>query len=481
MSIPSINDRSDAVAFLDDRSGRGIKPGLDRIGGLLDYMANPHLAFPIIHVAGTNGKTTVTRLASDILGAHGLRVGTFISPHLHRVEDRFLLSGLPFDEQAFTDAVRDIAWFVEEYETRSGHGVTYFELTAALAFSAFADAAVDVAVIEVGLGGRLDATNVVDAAVSVLTGVAMDHMSYLGDSITQIAGEKAAILKDGGRLVTGPLPPTADGPITAAVADTGSRWFRFGDDFRVSTAIQAVGGWSVDLEGIYASYSDLYLPLHGRHQVDNLATAAAAVEVFLEGPLDEDALRTATTTATSPGRLEVADRHPLILLDGAHNEEGFHGLATTLTDEFPPQRWNLVVGMRGERVPQDLLRPLQGLVGAVWATEPDDEAAIAAADVAAAAAEVLDVPVETMPAVSDAVDAAIAAAGAEGAVVVAGSLYVVGEARSDLVGEAVRPAAVHVRYEAPIGDADLAIEDADLAIEDADLMDLDEDERWDGE
>ena len=232
---------------------------------------------------------------------------------------------------------------------------------------------------------------------------------------------------------------------------------------------------------------DLFLSLHGRHQVDNLATAAAAVEVFLEGPLDEDALRAATTTATSPGRIEVAERHPLVLLDGAHNEEGIHGLATTLTDEFPPQRWNLVVGMRGERVPQDLLRPLQGLVGAVWATEPEDEAAIPAADVAAAAAEVLDVPVETMPAVSDAVDAAIAAAGAEGAVVIAGSLYVVGEARSDLVGEAVRPAAVHVRYEAPIGDADLPIEDADLPIEDADLMDLDElmdpdgDERWDGE
>ena len=241
MTIPSIDDRTAAVAFLDRRIGHGIRPGLERVSGLLDYLANPHDAFPIIHVAGTNGKTTASRLASDLLGAHGLRVGTFVSPHLHRVEDRFLLSGQPIDEQAFTEAVRDIAWFVEEYEARSGHGITYFELTAALAFSIFAEAAVDVAVVEVGLGGRLDATNVADAAVSVLTGVAMDHMSYLGDSIAEIAREKAAILKTGGRLVTGPLPAAAEGPVTAAVADTGSRWFRFGDDFRVGDAVQAVG------------------------------------------------------------------------------------------------------------------------------------------------------------------------------------------------------------------------------------------------
>lgn len=464
MTTPSIDDHAAAAAFLDDRIGRGIKPGLERIRGLLDYMADPQLNFPVIHVAGTNGKTTVTRLASDILGAHGLRVGTFVSPHLHRVEDRFLLSGRPFDEEAFTDAVRDIAWFVEEYEARTGNGVTYFELTAALAFSAFAEAAVDVAVVEVGLGGRLDATNVVDAAVSVVTGVAMDHTSYLGDSITQIAGEKAAILKSGGRLVTGPLPPAADGPITAAVAETGSRWFRFGDDLRVPVAVPAVGGWSLEIDGIYAAYPDLYLPLHGRHQVDNLATAVAAVEVFLEGPLDEDALRAATTTAASPGRLEVAGRHPLVLLDGAHNEEGFGGLATTLSEEFLPEQWNLVVGMRGDRVPQDLLRPLAGLVSAVWATEPADSAAIPAGEVAAAAAEVLDVPVETVPGVSEAVAAAMAVAGAEGAVVVAGSLYVVGEARSELIGEEVRSAAVHVRYEVPVED-----------------VDLDEDEFWDEE
>ena len=454
MTSRPIDDRAAAAAFLDDRIGQGIRPGLERIHGLLDYMANPHQAYPVIHVAGTNGKTTVTRLASDILGAHGLRVGTFVSPHLHRVEDRFLLSGHPFDDAAFVQAVRDIAWFVEEYEARSGEGVTYFELTAALAFSAFADAAVDVAVIEVGLGGRLDATNVVDAAVSVVTGVAMDHMSYLGDSITQIAAEKAAILKREGRLVTGPLPPAADGPITAAVAETGSRWFRFDDDVRVTAALPAVGGWSVDIEGIYATYPDLYLPLHGRHQVDNLATAIAAVEVFLEGPLDEEALRAATASATSPGRLEVVGRHPLVLLDGAHNEEGFRGLAATLVAEFPPERWNLVVGMRGDRVPSDLLQPLAGLVGAVWVAEPADPGAIPAADVAAAAAEVLDTPVEIVPGVAAAVTAATDAAGSDGAVVVAGSLYVVGEARAELVGEEVRSAAVHVRFEAPIVDVD---------------------------
>ena len=449
--LPAVTDHTTAIAFLDARIGRGVKPGLERITGLLDFMADPHLNYPIVHVAGTNGKTTVTRLVSDILGAHGLITGTFISPHLHHVEERFSVGGAPLTEDGFVDLVAENAWIVEEYERRHTEGVTYFELTAALAFATFAEAVVDVAVVEVGLGGRWDATNVVDASVSVITGIAMDHVAYLGDSIAAIAAEKAAVLKEGGLIVTGPLPAAAEGSVTAQVAATNSRWFRYGDEFTVDSAVPGVGGWSVDVAGVYAEYPDLYLPFHGRHQVDNLATSIASAEAFLEHALDPDALTAALASAVAPARIEVVHRRPLVVIDGAHNEQGLSGLAATMRSEFPTSSsWGLVVGMRGDRDVATLLAPFADLVDHVWATEPDDPAAIPAATVAAAAASALDVDVETMASVPEATSAAIDAAGRDGAVVVTGSLYVAAEARESLIGTEVRPSGVHVRIEAEV-------------------------------
>jgi dihydrofolate synthase/folylpolyglutamate synthase len=445
----SIDDHDAALKFLDDRIGSGVKPGLDRIEGLLDFMADPHLTYPVIHVAGTNGKTTVTRLVSDVLGAHGLRVGSFTSPHLHAIEDRFQLSGSSISPEEFTEAVSQASWLVTEFEERSGEGVTYFELTAALAFSIFADAAVDVAVVEVGLGGRLDATNVVRAGVSVITGIAMDHMSYLGDSLAAIATEKAAILDQNGLLVTGPLPAAAEGSVTARVAETSSRWLRFGDDFGVESAVPAVGGWSVDLRGIYGDYEDLYLALHGRHQVDNFATSAAAAEAFLEGPLDLEATRAAAAAASSPGRIEVAGRSPLVILDGAHNEEGFAGLAQALSEEFPAMPWHLVVGMRGERDPADLLSPLRGLVERAIVTVPADPAALPQEAVGEGVRQALGIEPVVTTNVPEAVTKAVAEAGPQGGVVVCGSIYVVGEARALLIGDEDRSSGVHVRIEPP--------------------------------
>lgn len=440
-------DRAAALAFLDARIGRGMAPGLERIRGLLGYLADPHLAYPVIHVAGTNGKTTVARIVSDVLGAHGLRVGTYTSPHLQRVEERFVVGGEPLVGDDFVRAVADVAWQVEEFERRH-EPVTYFELTTAVALQAFAAHAVDVAVLEVGLGGRLDATNVVDASVAVVTGIDLDHVEYLGGTLAEIASEKVAILDPGGVLVTGPLPAAAEGAVTARAAETGATWWRFGDRFSVRAAVPAVGGWHVDLRGLHARYDGLYLPLHGRHQTRNLAVATAAAEAFLDRALDAAALRRAVATATSPGRLEVVGRRPLVLLDGAHNPQGVVALAATLDEEFPDLPWQLVVGVRGRRDPALLLRPLRGRVARVWATAPEDPAAIAPGQVAGAAAEVLEAPVETVPGVVEAVHRAVAAAGEEGGVLVTGSLYTVGEARSDLVGEEVRVGGVHVRIDA---------------------------------
>ncbi len=445
-----IEDHDQAIAFLNDRIGRGVKPGLERIAGLVEFMGDPQLAFSIIHVAGTNGKTTVTRLVAGILGAHGYRTGAFTSPHLHRVEERFVVDGRPMSSDEFIEAVADIAWFVEEYERRSGNGVTYFELTAALALSSFAAAAIDVAVIEVGLGGRWDATNIVDSDVAAITGIALDHMEYLGETVGEIAGEKAAIIDQDGIVVTGPLPPGAEGPVTARVAETDARWLRYGDDFTVEDETLAVGGWVVGVEGTYDRYDDLYLPVHGRHQATNLATAIAVCEAFVGHALDQDALRTAVSASTHPGRIEVVNRKPLVIVDGAHNQQGIEGLAGALLEEFPEEAYQLVVGMRGTRSPGEVLVPLDGQIAHIWACAPDDPRAQPAADIARAAAEVLGCEATVIESVPEALAAAMEAAGPKGTVVVTGSLYVAGEARAELVGTDAEPSGVHVRYQPPI-------------------------------
>ena len=446
--VPPVANRAEAEAFLDARMGHGVRPGLERITGLLEYMGDPHRTYPTIHVAGTNGKTTVTRMVQQILGAHGLATGGFTSPHLDRVEERFALHGAPIDANGFTDAVRDIAWFVTGYEQASGFPVTYFEVTAALAFSIFASAAVDVAVIEVGLGGRLDATNVVDADVSVITGVDIDHTEYLGSTIAMIAGEKVAILKPDGTVVSGPLPDEALAVLAARVEETGSRWIRLDDDFSVLDAVVGVGGWLCSVSGVYDTYDDVFLPLHGRHQVDHLATAIASSEMFLGRALDLDLLVAAAASVTSPGRLEVVGRRPIVILDGAHNRQGFLGLSATLDEEFPPVQWKLVLGLRGNREVSDLLTVLKGRVDRVYATAAADSASHDAVELAERAAAVLGVEGSAFADPLEAVEAARVAAGPDGGVIVAGSLYLVGEVHDALAGPARRPSDVHVRYDA---------------------------------
>ena len=442
-------DYEAAVAFLDRRIGYGIRPGLERIERLLGLMGDPHRSYPIIHVAGTNGKTTVVRMISDILGAHGLFTGSFISPHLHRVEDRYALGGTAFGKTHLARAVEDIAPFVVVQEEQFEEQPTYFELTAAVGFEAFRVDAVDVAVVEVGLGGRFDATNVVEADVSVITGIAIDHTSYLGETQSKIAAEKAAILKDGGTLVTGPLGSEATSAVESRAAETNSTWHKAPEAFRVVSAERDERGWVVSVQGIHAAYDDLVLGIHGRHQVTHLATAIAACESFFGRALDEDAVREAAATVRSPGRLEVAGLEPTVLIDGAHNEEGFRGLAEALAEEFDEEQWTLVVGLRGSRDAAILLAPLRGRIARVIATKADDRMAVPPAELAASAAEALGVPGEVVEPVARALEVAREGLVPGHGVVVAGSLYVVGEARHSL-GLDNAPSPVHRRFEAEI-------------------------------
>jgi len=465
---PSANivDHAAAVAFLDARIGSGVKPGLDRIAGLLELMGNPQTAYPVVHVAGTNGKTTVTRMVQQILGAHGLAAGGFTSPHLHKVEERFNLHGVPIDSEGLTAGVQEIAWFVESFEESNSTTVTYFEVTAALAFSIFATAVVDAAVIEVGLGGRLDATNVVDADVSVVTGIDIDHTEFLGTTIEQIAAEKVAVVKQDGTLVTGDLPDASLPVISAHVEATGANWVRFGSDFSVAEAIVAVGGWHCSIAGIHSDYDDLVLRMHGRHQVDNLATAVATCEMLLGRALDEESLAFAVASLTSPGRLEVVRRRPVVLVDGSHNVQGFRGLAATIDDEFPAMQWHLVLGVRGERSIAELVEPLTGFVAAVYAAAPNDAAAIDPTVVASEASETLGVPALAYAAPELAVAEAVSAAGPDGGVIVAGSLYLVGDVRESFGTGSDRSAEAHLRFE-----AEVAEEDSDADFRDSDLFD----------
>ena len=426
----------DAVAFLDRHVGLGVKPGLERIRELLDLLANPHEAYPIIHITGSNGKTSTARIAASLLAAHGLTVGTFISPHLERVEERLSINGVHATPDEFAQAVADVEPFADLLEQRLGERPTYFELTAAIALAWFATNAVDVAVVEVGLGGRLDATNAADGRVAVVTGVSLEHVSYLGDSVAKIAREKLAIAKSGSVLIAGPMSEDADQEARDHAASQSIELRRYGHDFRVAEAERAVGGWLCEVEGIYGTYPELYLPLHGRHQTLNLAIAIVAVEELYGRALAGDAAIEGAGAASSPGRLEVLGHRPLVIVDGAHNDEGFGALADALAEEFPPFGWTVVMGALGDKDLDTMLGHLQGHVSRFYATAPNSDRAVSPGDVATAARRVFgpEVDVLEVDGVPAAVAAAKAATPSDGALLVTGSLYVVGEGRPVLRG-----------------------------------------------
>ena len=424
-------DYRQAVAYLDRHIELGWKPGLERIRRLVELMGSPHRQFPVIHAAGTNGKTTVTRAAASILDAMGLRAGYYISPHLQRVEERFGTGGTAASPEQFAQAVEDVAPFVDMLEAESGERATYFELTTAAAFAFFAAEAVDAAVVEVGMGGRLDATNVVDGAVAVLTGVSLDHTEYLGNTTGEIAGEKLAVLGKGRVLVTGELAPDVMAAAGRRAEQTGSVRRTLGRDFRIEDLRMSVGGWSFDLAGVYDDYEDLYIPLHGRHQAANAAVAAAAAEELFGRDLPEEAVREGLAAVRVPARTEVVSRSPLVVIDGSHNPEGCRALARTLREELPPAGWTLVFGAFRDKDIPAMLAPFEGLAAGVIATAADHERAADPAGIVRLAEQVLPgLPVTFVERTPEAVELALEWTGAGGAAAVAGSLYVAGEARS---------------------------------------------------
>ncbi len=392
-------------------------------------MAAPQRSYPVVHVAGTNGKTSTTRLTAAIVAAHGLTVGTFTSPPLLAPEEHFTLDGEPMHPDELGPAIADVAPFV----TLTGDEATEFEVLTAAAFSWFAERSVDVAVVEAGLGGAEDATNVVHAPVAVITGIGRDHADVLGSSLSEIAAAKAGIVHPGATLVTGQLDAEARAAVAARVGEVGAGWLRGGDEFGLDGLTQAVGGWVADVDGVYERYDEVFLPLHGRHQAANLAVAVAAAEALLGRALAPSSVRSGVAGVRVPGRLEVVGSGPVVLLDVAHNPDGFAALGAALDEEFLPTEWVLVFGARGSRDPEAMLAPLQGAVARLIVTAADDPLAIDPARLAAAGAAALPgVPVERVDGVGAALRRAQDVTPRAGGILVAGSHPVVGEARQGL-------------------------------------------------
>jgi len=325
-----------------------IEPSLTRISALMDLLGSPQLSYPSIHIAGTNGKTSVARMVDALVTALAQRTGRTTSPHLQSAVERISLDGQPITPAQYVATYREIEPFVQMIDQQSqaagGPAMSKFEVLTAMAFAAFADAPVDVAVVEVGLGGRWDATNVINAPVAVITPISVDHVEYLGDDIAGIAGEKAGIINqapDGSPdtvAVIGRQAPEAMEVLLAQSVRADAAVAREGSEFAVLDRTVAVGGQVLQLQGLGGVYSDIYLPLHGEHQAHNAALALAAVEAFFgagaQRQLDVDAVRAGFAAATSPGRLERMRSTPTVLIDAAHNPAGAAALAHTLAGEF---------------------------------------------------------------------------------------------------------------------------------------------------
>lgn len=422
-----------AIAYVDKHIGLGGEPGLDRINDLLDLMGRPHEGYPLIHVAGTNGKTSTSRLATLVLVAHGLTTGTYTSPHLQAIEERLSVNGRVSTSEEFAVAISDVAAFADLRENAGEVPNTYFELNTAAAFAFFADQAVNAAVVEVGLGGRLDATNVVDAEVCVVTSIGIDHTEFLGEDIAGIAAEKLAIAGPRSILVTGPLPDEALDQANRTARELGIHHRRFDRDYGIESYERGVGGWLVTVNGAEATYEDIFLPLHGRFQLVNLAIAIAACEALVGRKLDPEAIRDAAAVASAPGRMEPLASSPFVMVDGAHNADAIGTLVESLREEYPTTKWELVLGVMGEKNVDLMIERLGPIARGVITTAVDSTRSISPIELAQRVGRILpNLPVLVSEQVEDGLDMARAEAGSDGAVLVTGSLYVVGEARNIL-------------------------------------------------
>ncbi|GAA0734207.1 folylpolyglutamate synthase/dihydrofolate synthase family protein [Dactylosporangium roseum] len=413
---------------------------LGRIEALLDSLGSPQRAYPAIHLTGTNGKTSTARMIDSLLRAHGLRTGRYTSPHLRSVTERISIEGEPISEERFVEVYGEVAPLAEYLDARSDEPLTYFDMTTAMAFAAFADAPVDVAVVEVGLGGADDSTNVLQAQTTVITPIGLDHTEWLGDTIEDIALAKAGIVHKGSTLICALQPEEAMRPILERCAEVGATIAREGREFGVIQRDLAVGGQVLTLQGLSGVYEGIFLPLHGEHQAQNAAVALAAVEAFLgagaERALNAEAVREGFAGATSPGRLERIRNSPPILLDAAHNAAGMRATVKALTEEFAFSGLVAVVAALADKDVEGMLELLEPITESVVITRNSSPRAMPAARLGALADEVFGPDrVHVVADFPDAIDTAVTLAESDNAVpgtigiLITGSVVTVADAR----------------------------------------------------
>lgn len=349
-----------------------IEPSLDRIRTLLDYLGNPQETFRSIHLAGTNGKTSTSRMIDSLLRSFGIRTGRYTSPHLEDIRERITIDGDLITPEYFIYTYDDIKPYIDLVDANSEHPLSYFEVLTAMAYAAFADAPIDVGVIECGVGGAWDATNVINSDVAVMTPIGLDHQEYLGNTIAEIAHTKAGIFREGKPSVLAHQTREAAEVLIRESAKSESIPLREGLDFALLRRDVAVGGQLLSIQGLGGTYNDIFLPLYGRHQASNAALALVAVEAFLGGgaqQLDINAVRDGFAQASSPGRLEVMRRNPTVIIDAAHNHHGALALREALSEEFAFDRIIAIVAILGDKDVLTFLNELVDIVDEVIVTE----------------------------------------------------------------------------------------------------------------
>lgn len=433
--------RLDAIekALLNRWPETRIAPTLDRIAALTDALGSPQLSYPTIHIAGTNGKTTTTRLIDSLCFELGMRTGRFTSPHLESFLERVSINQEPISPEGMIATYNDIALYLEMIDSRMPNKLSFFESMCALAFVAFAEFPVDVGIFECGMGGEWDSTNVVNAAVSVITPIGFDHMEYLGDTLEKIALTKSGIIKPNSFAVLARQEPEVAQVLMHKCAEVDATPLREGVEYSVKNRALAVGGQLVSISGIYGEYEDLFLPLHGAHQAANAATALAAVEAFAgETKLDESAVREAFANATSPGRCEVIMRNPTVIIDAAHNPHGAQSLRRTIKEEFDFESIIGVIAPMGDKDVDGIFEELEDVVSQVIVSRNTSHRAADLDELQARAKSVFGANrVVAIESLSDAIRSAIDQAKLENAindlnsaVLISGSVVTAGEARA---------------------------------------------------
>ena len=436
----SDRSRADAVyaALLERQGERWVQPRVERTRRVLELLDDPQRTYRVVHVTGTNGKTSTSRIIESLIRAHGLRTGLFTSPHLERFTERIMIDGEPVADAAVADAWDEITPFVDFVDAELAEAddapLTFFELLTVLAFVVFADAPIDVLVLEVGMGGAWDSTNTADGDVAVFTPIDIDHADRLGDTIREIATVKSGIIKTGAAVVSAQQDPAAAAVLRAAAAERDATIAFEGAEFALTDARLAVGGQLISVRGIAAVYDDEYLPLFGAHQAQNAVLAIAAVESLIGGgsqPITGDIMAEGLAQASSPGRLQLVGVNPTVIVDAAHNPHGAQALAAALSASFDFDEWGLVLGVLADKDAAGIVAQLAPLAAHVFGTVPDSERA-EDADRIADLAEAHGLPVTVHVDVADAAESARAWAAASDrrAVVIAGSVVLAGEAVS---------------------------------------------------